>query len=199
MFYEWGTVDVEKGAGDDELRKADAYVPRESFEGQIAKMVLEILDKNPDLKLAATMGGLYKVRLAKYLEMQRMRKNATGGGDVNEEGFTEDAIWWLLPDNWKRVFHPRPQTHALIARLIYEDLVSQQNQVNIEEAVRFKVVIAALGVFLMGVEFVLWLLSSRCQKKGAREAKERDGERRGLISKVGVERTFSGSLREAVG
>lgn len=103
-FYEWNTVDA--GEDSHELQnKTGDDVPRGSFEGGIAERINKTLQEHPDWQFDPEKGFVNKSRDA-----------------VGEEGFIDDIIHWLLPDAWKRVFHMRPEGHAVVARLLLEDL-----------------------------------------------------------------------------
>ncbi|KAF2733524.1 hypothetical protein EJ04DRAFT_513167 [Polyplosphaeria fusca] len=106
-FYEWATSDI--GENSTALRTTGSDVPRGSFEAQIAELINKTLEEYPDLEFEPEFGYL----------------NKTKATQVKAEGIVDDLwnlIWWLLPDNWKRVFHLRPQGHAVIAQMLVDDL-----------------------------------------------------------------------------
>jgi hypothetical protein len=109
-FYEWDTVDeIDDVAA---LERMGDDVRRGSFEGEIAERIDRTLQEHPEWEFDPAMGKLDKNRM----------------NEVGAEGMVEDVIWWLLPDKWKRVFHPRPEVHAVIASLIVEDLARRSEQ-----------------------------------------------------------------------
>jgi lysophospholipase L1-like esterase len=104
-FYEWNTVD--NGEDPKKLRnRTGEDVPKGSFEGDIAERINKTLREHPEWEFDPDKGFV----------------NKTKAGEVGGEGAIENTIHWLLPDSWKRVFHLRPEGHAVIARLLLEDL-----------------------------------------------------------------------------
>ncbi|KAF2262090.1 SGNH hydrolase [Lojkania enalia] len=101
-FYEWATVDSGENRTEMNNRTGDD-VPKGSFEGDIGERINKTLQEHPDWEFDPDMGFVNKSK-------------------IREEDWLGDTIHWLLPDAWKRVFHLRPRGHALIAKLLLEDL-----------------------------------------------------------------------------
>ena len=102
-FYEWNTVD--KGENRTALQNYTGDgVPRGSFEEGIADQINKTLQEHPEWRFDPDKGFVNKTK------------------DVNQEGIIEDMIHWLIPDSYKRVFHMRPSGHAIVARMILDDL-----------------------------------------------------------------------------
>lgn len=105
-FYEWNTVD----AGEDGKQLRDQTgedVPKGSFEGDIAERIGRTLREHPEWTFDPEKGFVNKTK---------------AGEEVDGKDVVGDTIHWLLPDSWKRVFHLRPEGHAVVARLVLEDL-----------------------------------------------------------------------------
>jgi hypothetical protein len=143
-FYEWNTVDSE-----DNITKlyntGDDVLPR-SFEGDIATLINKTLVEHPDWEFEPSKGFVNKSK-------------------IRTDGFVDDTIWWLLPDSWKRVFHPRPEAHAVIAQLIVNDLVvnSQERR----DSIAMRLLIATAGLSLVVLLTLLLLLLRRRERKGS--------------------------------
>ncbi|KZM20131.1 uncharacterized protein EKO05_0002814 [Ascochyta rabiei] len=104
VLYEWDTVDRGENKTGLQNSTGDA-VPRGSFEGGIAEQINKTLHEHPEWRFDADKGFV------------------DGNGTlVDGEGIIEDTIHWLIPDSHKRVFHMRPEGHAVVASLILEDL-----------------------------------------------------------------------------
>ncbi|KAH7122589.1 SGNH hydrolase-type esterase domain-containing protein [Dendryphion nanum] len=101
-FYEWNTVDTGEN-GTALQRKTGDNVPKGSFEADLASRVHKTLQEHPDMEFDPEKGFVNKSK-------------------ISPDGAAEDLIWWLLPDSWKRIFHPRPAAHTIIAQMIYEDI-----------------------------------------------------------------------------
>ncbi|KAF2474074.1 SGNH hydrolase [Lindgomyces ingoldianus] len=108
-FYEWNTID--SGENSTEMGRTGDDVPKGSFEGDIAERINKTLQEHPDWQFDPDKGFVNKSKTM-----------------VREEGIIGDTISWMLPDSWKRVFHLRPQAHALIAALISEDLQKKEGK-----------------------------------------------------------------------
>ncbi|KAF1849905.1 SGNH hydrolase [Cucurbitaria berberidis CBS 394.84] len=110
LFYNRGTVDVENSAEDPwsrtELKRGPDEMPKQSFEGSIAIKFEEALRQHPDWKLVADFS---KASVA-------VPRNNTA--DELKTADIADTISSLLPDTFKRIFHPRPFLHNLMAQLI---------------------------------------------------------------------------------
>lgn len=142
-FYEWDTLDPEDDPS--QLSRTGDDVPRGSFEGGIAERVNKTLQEHPDWEFDADKG---------FVNKSKMRP----------EGIIDDAIWWMLPDSWKRVFHPRPEAHAIIAQLVINELEmhSQERRDSIELLAWF-----AVGGLILIVGLLLLLLFLRRRERTA--------------------------------
>lgn len=114
-FYEWDTVDDEENAED--MDRTGANVRPGTFEGDIARRISKTLSEHPEWEFRDGMGSLDKGKMRDTLDLD---------WELHPDGWLEDAIWWLLPDKWKRVFHPRPAVHEIIADAIVQDLIELQ-------------------------------------------------------------------------
>ncbi|KAJ4354015.1 uncharacterized protein N0V89_005747 [Didymosphaeria variabile] len=109
-FYEWDTMD--SGEDPKKLRnRTGEDVPKDSFEGDIAKRINKTLREHPEWEFDPDKGFV----------------NKTKAGGVDDKGAVGDTIHWLLPDSWKRVFHLRPEGHEVVARLLLEHLEKNGN------------------------------------------------------------------------
>jgi len=109
-FFESGTTDPFRDFdGHDELKRSGDQVSKDSFEGNIASLVDETLQKHPEWK-----GGAPSQK-AVVNEAANGEKAAVGG----EQASIKDTITFLLPDTFKRIFHPRPRGHAIIANVVF--------------------------------------------------------------------------------
>ncbi|CAN9374987.1 unnamed protein product [Alternaria alternata] len=107
-FYEWNTVDTGENKTALQNRTGDD-VPKHSFQGGIARDINKTLEQHPDWTFDPDKGFVNKTKGGK-------------DGGIEGEGWLGDSIHWLLPDSYKRVFHLRPKGHAIVARLVVEDL-----------------------------------------------------------------------------
>jgi lysophospholipase L1-like esterase len=162
-FYEWGTVDDAEDAA--EMDRTGDDVRPGSFEGDIARLIEKTLSEHPDWEFADGMGKLDK---------DKMRK-------AREEGWLDDAIWWLLPDKWKRVFHPRPATHEIIADLIVRDLEELEGMRRREawllawaKVIGLVVLGVVVGVGVAGAGFGGWRVLGRTKRGGYQEVPTED-------------------------
>ncbi|KAF2654228.1 SGNH hydrolase [Lophiostoma macrostomum CBS 122681] len=141
-FYEWNTVDSE-----DNITKlyntGDDVLPG-SFEGDIATLINKTLVDHPEWEFEASKGFVNKSK-------------------IRPDGFVDDTIWWLLPDSWKRVFHPRPEAHAVIAQLIVNDLVL--NSPERRDSITTLLLIATAGFSLVVLLILLLLLLKKRERK----------------------------------
>lgn len=143
-FYEWDTIDQYDNAT--QLKRTGDDVPRGSFEGNIAEMINKTLQEHPDWEFDPSKGYVNKSKMV-----------------VRPEGLIDDTIWWLLPDTWKRVFHLRPEAHAIIAQLIVEDLEGKEKLK--KESVILLLQLAGVGGALI---VMLVVLLAMCRRKGVK-------------------------------
>ncbi|KAF2854238.1 SGNH hydrolase [Plenodomus tracheiphilus IPT5] len=115
-FYEWNTVDTGENKKKLQNRTGDD-VPKGSFQGGIAKEIKKTLEEHPDWQFDPEKGFVNKTR------------------GVNEQGAIEDAIHWLLPDSYKRVFHLRPKGHWIVAEMVVQDLLKRGHGQRVAEVV----------------------------------------------------------------
>jgi hypothetical protein len=115
LFYNRGTTDVEESDtgdgtedswGHTELKRAPEDVPKESFEGSIAVRFEEALENHPDWQLTGDFTG------APLAQVVSSNSSSVQTSDV------ADIVSSLLPATFKRIFHPRPFLHGLIAQLV---------------------------------------------------------------------------------
>jgi lysophospholipase L1-like esterase len=119
LFFEWNTLDD----GDDPnllIRPGDP-VPRDSFEGDIGKWMLESMQEHPDWQYG--IEGDLPIDLSRVkadtIESQRKFKAQLG---------FDDYVFWFLPDSWKRVFHPRAIGHHIIASMVLHEMAVQRGK-----------------------------------------------------------------------
>lgn len=105
-------------------------VPDGTFEGDIAKAIRAGLAENPSLKANLSGGSLQTLEIGKppadgsapeVLSVIFDSKNSALQGTSRRLGIigiAGDALGYLIPDTTKRVFHPRPVGHAIIASLL---------------------------------------------------------------------------------
>jgi hypothetical protein len=110
LFYNRGTVDDLFGDEDEwsrmELKRAPEDVPKDSFEGSIAAKFEETMRQHPDWRMTA---GVFKVSVEDIHNATVDRPHIAGVADM---------VSSFLPDTFKRIFHPRPFLHSLMAQLI---------------------------------------------------------------------------------
>lgn len=139
-FYEWNTVDTgENGTALQERTGGD--VPKGTFEADVASRIHKTLQHYPDMEFDPEKGFVNKSKIA-------------------PDGALDDLIWWLLPDSWKRIFHPRPHAHTIIAQMIYEDIHRIDQQRN-----GVTMLVLILGGSTLAVGIVIMLLV-KCLRRG---------------------------------
>ncbi|KAF2790280.1 SGNH hydrolase [Melanomma pulvis-pyrius CBS 109.77] len=110
-FYEWNTVDAGENGTELQDHTGDD-VPKGSFESGIAERINRTLVEHPEWRFDPDKGFVDR-----------------GRGEVEEEGIIGgigDAVHWMIPDSWKRVFHLRPEGHGVVARLVVDALAELQ-------------------------------------------------------------------------
>jgi hypothetical protein len=113
LFFEWNTLD--DGDDPDLLIRPYDPVPEDSFEGDIGKWVLETLMEYPDIEFGPLGDD-------PMLLSEEAKNNAESQNRFKAQLGFEDAVFWFLPDSWKRVFHPRALGHHLIADMILHEM-----------------------------------------------------------------------------
>ncbi|KAI8938763.1 hypothetical protein NX059_004629 [Plenodomus lindquistii] len=110
LFYNVGTVDIPNSPDDPwsrpELKRSPVEMPKESFEGQIAERFEHVLRDHPDWQMSSGLGKA-SVKVA---------YNSTN--DRPKIANIQDTVSSILPDTFKRIFHPRPFLHGLMAQLV---------------------------------------------------------------------------------
>lgn len=117
LFFEWNTLD--DGDDPDLVTRPGDPVPVESFEGSIGKWIVKTLNDHPSAEFRPAGSQIYDIRknmIGRMAAQKRVRAQL---------GF-EDAVFWFLPDSWKRVFHPRALGHRLIADMILHEMAVQR-------------------------------------------------------------------------
>jgi len=119
LFYNFGTSD---GKDDywlkTELKRAPEEISNVTFEAQIASKFEQALKEHPDWRPKSD--GI-AVSVASSDDSSKV-KAAAGGG------FLSDTITSFLPDTFKRIFHPRPYLHRVIASLVLAHIVNDRAQ-----------------------------------------------------------------------
>ncbi|KAH9864716.1 hypothetical protein J1614_010652 [Plenodomus biglobosus] len=132
LFYNFGTSDEEESGEDQwhhtELKRAPEEVPKGSFEASIALSFEETLTEHPDWKLSAPFTTASTTQL-----------NISSTDSIKATGI-EGTISSFLPDTMKRIFHPRPFLHEIMAELVLSRLVRDR-----AEAVGQEVLPSLLG------------------------------------------------------
>lgn len=141
-FYEWDTVDNAENSS--ELKRTGDDVPRGSFEGQIAEWINKTLQEHPDWEFDSDKGAVNKSK-------------------IRPDGLIDDWIWWLLPDNWKRVFHLRPEAHAIVAQLIVDDLEAHSRER--QDSIALLLWVAAGGLASVVILLMMLFICRRREKK----------------------------------
>jgi lysophospholipase L1-like esterase len=117
LFYEWNTLD--DGEDPHLIINPGDPVPKDSFEGDIGKWILETLAEYPDWGFGPTGDDPVTLDL---LQAEKIKAQL---------GF-DDFVFWFLPDSWKRVFHPRAMGHHIIAGMILHEMaITKANQLGI--------------------------------------------------------------------
>jgi len=100
LFYEWGTT--EDGMGNDTSLDTftEGDIGKGTFAGDINSWVAETLREHPE---AVSAGGPLNVAAA-----------------FEEDEDTLGYVGSIIPDSWKRVFHPETAGHQVIANLVLE-------------------------------------------------------------------------------
>jgi hypothetical protein len=113
LFYQWNTL--EDGEDERMLDRPGDPVPKDTFEGDISKWVAETLREHPDWEFGPAGSTPIPLKLdhsAQHKFHDELRPYL---------GF-DDAVFWFLPDSWKRVFHPRAMGHHIIADMMLHDM-----------------------------------------------------------------------------
>ncbi|KAF2273796.1 uncharacterized protein EI97DRAFT_435717 [Westerdykella ornata] len=130
--------------------------------------------------------------------------DVTSDPSPRPDDFLSDVIWWLLPDGFRHIFHPRPHTHVLIAELILQDLQRRETdhtrELYYNSASVFLLQVGALVMSVLVLVFVgvavvrlvrsLWRCGRRVGGTGKGkyaaiegEDKQREGETEPLVRK----------------
>ncbi|KAE9977706.1 hypothetical protein EG327_007646 [Venturia inaequalis] len=96
----------------------DELVAPGTFEGQIASWISETLTEHPNWRDSVEDGNFAAVTPADT--------QAFEGYDIGPAGISTQGLSWYFPDSVKRVFHPQPQGHAVIANRVFEEMRSQR-------------------------------------------------------------------------
>lgn len=118
LFYNRDTSDQAEYGEDNwphtELKRAPEEVPKDSFEGSIAVKFEDALKQHPDWKLST---GFSKPTIAEVEDTVKDGPKTTN---------LQDTISSLLPDTFKRIFHPRPFLHQIMAQLVLFHVVNDK-------------------------------------------------------------------------
>ena len=112
-----------------------------TFEGEISRMVRSTLKIHPSW-VSGVEDGIFEVLKvgpppadgsAPRIISASTASNGTTTVFRHRRGFT-DSLAWLIPDTVKRVFHPRPNGHAIIASLViyHMEVESAKSQAGIQ-------------------------------------------------------------------
>lgn len=115
LFYERGTSDPKYDSSnpDEGASVDDSTVADGTFEGQIASWIAQTLTQHPELKTDLE-GGLFEALSDGERVNLAFAAAENSGADIG----TSSSLTWFFPDTMKRVFHPRPLGHAVIADLV---------------------------------------------------------------------------------
>ena len=114
MFYEWDTVDPDEDV--DRLKQLAPNVDDGTFAGEVNKFVNWTVDRKPPHTLHDSGKDPPK------LDSPSSMRSAETIVELNDnmERTYGSAYQPLIRVSWTRVFHPRPQTHALLANLVLD-------------------------------------------------------------------------------
>lgn len=122
MFYEWDTVDPDEDV--ERLKQLAPNVDDGTFAGEVNKFVNWTVDRKQNNALHQSgqkptkLDSLSSVRSAgTIVEL-----------DDNMAHIGGSAYQPLIPVSWTRVFHPRPQTYALLANLALDQMDLEQEK-----------------------------------------------------------------------
>jgi hypothetical protein len=116
LFYERDTTDPPAGSTTkraDPASDPEDVVPDSSFEGQVARLIWQELEVNP-----SWVGDLKEQEIEPIQAGVTPLQLAPGGGAKFDVSIASSALSWFIPDKTKRVFHPQPNGHAIIANLV---------------------------------------------------------------------------------
>jgi hypothetical protein len=117
LFYERYTTDGTfpfKVKRDDPTSDPNDVVPDGSFEGEVASWIEETLTQNPSWQSDLQYGEFEEIQNGTASPNSKLAIGGLGQEDIALLG----GISWWLPDSVKRVFHPQPNGHAIIANLV---------------------------------------------------------------------------------
>lgn len=114
MFYEWDTVDPDEDV--ERLKQLAPNVDDGTFAGEVNKFVNWTLDRKQEITVHESGQG--PTKLDSLLSMRSTE--IVVELDDNMKRTDGSAYQPLIPVAWTRVFHPRPQTHALLAKSILD-------------------------------------------------------------------------------
>ncbi|CAO2647109.1 Nn.00g080310.m01.CDS01 [Neocucurbitaria sp. VM-36] len=121
LFYNRGTIDEEDNEQDQwghtELKRAPEDVPKQSFEGSIAVKFEETMREHPDWKMTGDFSEI---------SMLDAHNNTVDGVKTTD---VADIVSSLLPDTFKRIFHPRAFLHNLIAQLVLWNIRNERAKI----------------------------------------------------------------------
>lgn len=118
----------------------DNIVPNGTFEGTIAAMIASTLANNPSL-VSALNGSIFEQIEAGPApadgSVPQLISAVFPSNDVTSakrrlrpRGAVGDFLVWLIRDDVKRVFHPRPRGHSLMASLVLYHMEAQNAIMN---------------------------------------------------------------------
>ena len=114
MFYEWDTVDPDEDA--ERLQQLAPNVDDGAFAGEVNQSVNWTVDRKQHHTLHESGQDPTKRDSASSMRSAETPVQL----DDNMERTYGSAYQPLIRVSWTRVFHPRPQTHALLANLVLD-------------------------------------------------------------------------------
>ncbi|KAF2495751.1 SGNH hydrolase, partial [Lophium mytilinum] len=110
LFYERNTRDPTYDFKRRQVDDSADIVANDTFEGEVANWIEDTLEEHPDWKSNLLNGEFEEFNSTNPPpEAQSLAVELLSVSNV--------ASWWV-PDTTKRVFHPRPNGHAVIANLV---------------------------------------------------------------------------------
>ncbi|MDI1488653.1 MAG: hypothetical protein OHK93_007928 [Ramalina farinacea] len=114
MFYEWDTVDPDEDV--ERLQQLAPNVDDGTFAGEVNKFVNWTVDRKQHHTLHESRQDPTKLESRPSMRSAETIVEL----DDNVERTYGSAHQPLIRVSWTRVFHPRPQTHALLANLVLD-------------------------------------------------------------------------------
>ena len=124
MFYEWDTVDPDEDV--ERLKQLAPNVDDGTFAGEVNKFVNWTVDRKQENAVHESGHDTTKLE-----PRSSMRSTDTVLELDNDMERTDGSAYQpLIPVSWTRVFHPRPQTHALLAKLVLDQMDLEHEKIN---------------------------------------------------------------------